>query len=281
MELGNVHPSVSVSEGQIQVGKYCNNFLEDKYNSYNAARCVFHWLGIGGSPNHLARNPVPLQSEQRMDPFVLQIIQLVFFDCTSHSILSPIMKNPVPLHHLHSMCPFELQDEQATGLGCLEINQARSIRWTKPEELSDESTVDAFSLQTLWHLSSQFKQPIPNRFWRMKSLFIFWTEFKGIKWKLVLQLLVHISSSLFSFLSSLESWYLTPKKMWPPCTRITRREGPTLESWFKAEQIRTVSSYTIVWREQLSLKVPLVSGKIVLTRLQMDRFFVSYYWDCK
>lgn len=76
------------------------------------------YLEIGGCPNHLARKPVPLQSEQRIDPFPVQITQLVLFEGTWQSILSPRTKKPVPAHHLHSICPFELQEEQATGLGC-------------------------------------------------------------------------------------------------------------------------------------------------------------------
>lgn len=116
------------------------------------------YLEIGGCPNHLARKPVPLQSEHRIDPwmkiryggfnymlhiacalgnwgmvpkdiewywqiiirytFPVHMTQLVLFEGTWQSMLSPRTKKPVPAHHLHSICPFELQEEQATGLGC-------------------------------------------------------------------------------------------------------------------------------------------------------------------
>ena len=84
-----------------------------------------------------------------MDPLPLQIIQLVFFDGTSQSILSPIMKKPVPPHHLHSVCPFELQDEQTIGRGCWEINQVFSMRLTKSDESTKEARilVNSFSLR--------------------------------------------------------------------------------------------------------------------------------------
>lgn len=29
--------------------------------------CIYLEMGLGGSPSHLARNPVPLQSEQHID----------------------------------------------------------------------------------------------------------------------------------------------------------------------------------------------------------------------
>lgn len=113
----------------------------------------YYWMG--GCSNHFARNPVPLQSLQQVAPFPAQMTQLEFLEGTSHSMLSPRMKNPVPPHHLHSTCPLDSQEEQATGLGCWEINQACSIRLRKPlllfeDEFSkdEDSTIEAFTTTT-------------------------------------------------------------------------------------------------------------------------------------
>lgn len=107
----------------------------------------------GPWPSHFARNPVPLQSEQCTEPWPMQITHVVFRDGTSQRILSPSIKNPVPLHHLHSTYPFASHEEQHTGLGCFEISQACSIRFTNCHEfscaLSDESTTTALIRPTL------------------------------------------------------------------------------------------------------------------------------------
>ncbi|EXC18764.1 hypothetical protein L484_007137 [Morus notabilis] len=41
----------------------------DYFNQVSTAETSCCYLEIGGSPSHLARNPVPLQSEQRIDPW--------------------------------------------------------------------------------------------------------------------------------------------------------------------------------------------------------------------
>lgn len=143
---------------------------KSKLQQFGHPRNLHNYLEMGGSSNHFARNPVPLQSAQHFDPFPAQITQLVFLDGTWQSMLSPRMKKPVPRHHWHSTCPLESQEEQAMGLGCWEISQAVSIRLTKLEEFSVESTIEARTptLQTLGKLSCLVK----TRPWRRDSLLI-------------------------------------------------------------------------------------------------------------